>query len=517
MLPEPSDDRPEVEPRSPESAAPEQKKSTGFSYIIDEIKAGAVAVGEGAQATINKTFNVNVELLPLVIFLIVLLVVVVIGAAYLIFREDIPQVMLEEFNVAVAEFAVVDENGDEVNKEDGRELGEWLYDRLEDEFIELGIQNYELWPPEYTGAIPGSSSTERETNAAEKAEDINADVLVYGVLSEDEQDQEVNLEFYVRSEAFAEGEEISGEHRLGNPIFIDLPFDKDNFQGVDNPPLIDRTSALSLLTIGLSYYVNDNYGRAIELFEEAESLPGWFDRAGKEVVYLLLGNAYVRMASNEKNTVHLQPAGENYTRALAINPDYARARVGQASLLYMQAIGDPSNPEFDDVNPELLAASVEAYQEALTMADAPNSANIDSKVHYGLGQNYLVRIITEGTQWLGPAKDEFGAVIADFEKGNVSLEELAGHAHAQLGLIAWLEGNVPQAIAEYEQATGMVSPFYRAQYRADIGDVYASDCQISQAREAYDLAIRRAESIGDEASANKYAGRRNALADQNCE
>jgi tetratricopeptide (TPR) repeat protein len=119
-----------------------------------------------------------------------------------------------------------------------------------------------------------------------------------------------------------------------------LPFDY-KLQSVENPALSARASALSLIAIGMAYQSVDNYEQALQFFQRAEETPGWLDSAGKEVIYLLLGNAYARQASLQKSAQPLEAAAQAYEKALALNSQYARAQVGLASVICLQALGDP--------------------------------------------------------------------------------------------------------------------------------------------------------------------------------
>lgn len=490
----------------------EDESRTEQVRASDQIQTGsiaeraAVALGRGAKAEV-KVFNLSLPLLPVSVILVAIIGVL----SYLLVRSDKPELMTSEFNVAVAEFMVVDDEGSPFQSDDGFNLGTWLYDRLNSGFDELGIEGYELWPPEYTSLVRGGDREAREQAAAELAQDIGAHVVVYGVITKREAQSQLNLEFYVNYKGFQEGEEVMGEHGLGRALPIDLPFEKGQFQGVDNPALSARVNGLSLLTIGLSYYATDDFERASQLFTDAAETPGWFRSAGQEVVYLLLANANVRQASKLGSPEPLSAAEDHYVEALDIKPDYARAQVGLANVLYLRALGDPKNSGFDDVDQALLNEAERTFQKGLERADAPDSANIKSKVHFGLGQIYLVRSQVDGGEWLPRAREEFEAVLSTYGGVDPLLENLAGHAHARIGSIDLLEGDAKAAAERYEKAAGLVSPFYQGWYQAKRGDILASLCEIELALAAYDEAIRKAEFFGDEASAEEYTKRQARL------
>jgi tetratricopeptide (TPR) repeat protein len=175
-------------------------------------------------------------------------------------------------------------------------------------------------------------------------------------------------------------------------------------------------------------------------------------------------------------------------------------------VYYLLALGDPNVSSFDTVNDELLDQADAEYEAALTF-DAPESANIDEKVHFGLGQVYLVRAQIEAGEWTVRAKNEFNQVIAAYQSGDPRLTDLAGHAYARLGLIALLEGDADNAASNYEMASKLVTPYWQGIYKARIGEIYVDVGEIDLALRAFQEAVQIAEQFGDEESAERYLDR----------
>jgi tetratricopeptide (TPR) repeat protein len=418
-------------------------------------------------------------------------------------------------NVVVTEFTVLDEDGSPVRSRDGRELADFLFHRLDSSLDELDLkESYEIRPPAHTCPIKGGAREEREDAASALAERIDAHIIIYGVVKQADDDSRFAPEFYISYKGFegAEGgEEITGQHELGRPLPVTLPFDADQFQGVENPALSARAEALGLITIGLSYYATDDYKRALDYFVKAENTEGWVRTAGKEVVYVLLGNASAGLTSKAKSTEYLTTTREYYDRALDIDPTYARAKVGQAGVLYIMALGDPSVLSWDTVDLGMLDEAAAAYEAALNLGDPPESANIETKVHFGLGQIYFVRAMVVGGDWLVQAEAEFEQVVEAYESGNTRIMNYAGHAYARLGAIARLRGDIDAAVEDYTRATELVSPYYQAHYYTRLGEVYAAVCQTDRAAAAYEEAIWVAEKFGEDESVEKYSARLNDL------
>jgi hypothetical protein len=96
-----------------------------------------------------RIFNLSLPLLPVVVILVAVILVLVF---FLIPKR--PKTMTGLFNVAVAEFDVLDSQANPTRSKDGKKFAEFLYQRLASEFAGLGLtESYEIWPPEYTGTI----------------------------------------------------------------------------------------------------------------------------------------------------------------------------------------------------------------------------------------------------------------------------------------------------------------------------------------------------------------------------
>jgi tetratricopeptide (TPR) repeat protein/ribosomal protein L34 len=422
------------------------------------------------------------------------------------------------FNVVVTEFTVVDENGSAIRSKDGLALPNYLFQQLEFNFdeLDLGIP-YNIRPPAHTCRIKGRTREEREMKAAELAERINADVIVYGVIIDTGKQSQFSPEFYVNYRGFEEAGEVTGQYGLGKALAVDLPFDDAQFSPADNPALSARTNALSLMTIGLAYYSIDDFEEASDYFLQAEATKGWLENAGKEVIYLLLGNANNRRASQENSIEYLEPALAYFDEALSINSTYARAEVGKAGVLYLMAIGDPADGRLDTIDLDKLDEATVHYEAALGLGNPPASANIDTKVHFGLGRVYVGRFLhaltTEG-DWetpLAEAKAEFEAVVQEYESGNARIANLAGHAYARLGLLARMLHETDEAVELYTHAIELVTPHHQSYYHTRLGEVHVDACQMEHATESYEEAIRIAEFYGNEEQVTTYTTRLNEL------
>lgn len=421
-----------------------------------------------------------------------------------------PRQMTGEFNVAIAEIAAVDSDGNPVKSNDGKALAEFLTQRLETYFEEIDGQSirYEIWSPDNTNKITGRNSEERARSAESLAQRINAHIVVYGVIISEGDRSRFIPEFFVNYKGFEQAQEATGAHQLGASMLVPLPFDKTKLQAVENPALAARVKGLSFMTVGLAYYSIDNFEEALDYFGRAAATEGWTDTAGKEVVYLLKGNAYVRLASDENTTSYLQLAEDSYSEALKINPNYTRATLGLSGVLYLESLGDPDNPSFQTVSLEGLEEAEQMLLNIQALKDLPASVNYQAKINFRLGQIYLVRAQVSGESLPEEqARTRFMEVIQEYEMGNQQIVDLAGHTHAKLGLIEFLQDNMDEAIAHYKAAIEMVTPHYQAHYASLLGEIYLSTGEKELAIDAYELAIQTAEFYGDEEGISKYSQR----------
>lgn len=382
-----------------------------------------------------------------------------------------PAVMNGLFNVAVANFGEVDASGNVQASADGRELSRWIFEGLRLEFDNLPLQIRQEFQPlvwhdslgrgekrTAIGVISGATAEERTQAAAELAERIGADVVIYGNLTESDDAASFVPEFYVAPVA-REASELVGQHRLGDQVPVQLPLDNRDAGRSINRELIARARALSRFTIGLMYDLSGEPARALDVFRQAEQEIDWSETGGREVLYYFIG----REASFLKRLDEAQTAFE---AARDANGDYARAYVGLGSVAYARAqslvvegnLG--STPEDRAPVLELLDEAVSNYQAAVDRADPVVEPQTPVIAQLGLGTAYYL----EGEQYLKVG--EHAAAQARFEQAVEHLMSILdpltaqeqyrylaqtynalGNAYFQLAYIRqWVEGD-PDGVA----------------------------------------------------------------------
>ena len=419
-----------------------------------------------------------------------------------------------KFSIAMSPFVTVSGEGKVRTTQDGRELARLLYTRLESGFegLNLGVP-YELRSPDQTCPVVGTTREERAVAAEAWAATIDADVVIYGAILDDAEGSELQPEFYVAYRGFAEASELVGPHELGRPLRVAMPVQPQDLEGIADHPVNARAQALSLIALGLASSAVDDYERALEYFMAADEVPNWPPSAGKELLYLLLGNTSSRLASTTLDNAYVDEALDYYDQALEIDPTFARALVGRAIATYQLAFGNLQIRKVSDVDRELLDEAEHLFHEAAN-TPAPEAAEIGLRVHFGLGQLFVVRDYFDGEEqdWLAQARAEFQAMIDANNSSPVLHQDLIGHAYARLGLIAnEIDKNPEAAIPLYEQAIPFVTPRWQAQYQINIGDIYAAMNDIEKARQAYEEAQSVAELYGREDMVERADERLTAL------
>jgi tetratricopeptide (TPR) repeat protein len=308
-------------------------------------------------------------------------------------------------------------------------------------------------------------------------------------------------EFYINHKSFWQASEVTGTHEMGSELRLKLPFDQ-SIQAIENPALAGRVNAMNLITIGLAYYSVDDYRNAAHYFEQAIAEPRWLEISGKEVAYLLAGNAYVGWVSKDNDARYLAQAQHNYAEALRIKSDYGRGKVGLANVLYLESLGPLEQPEIDTAK---LDEAESLTEQALALKDQPDSANIPAKAHFNLGQINLARYQANlpGEDWLEKAKQEFTFVTQEYESGDTALETYAAHAYFRLGRIAYLQNDADTAITLVKKSVSLAPPFYEAAYNITLGDIYKNTGQKDLAAQAYEAALESAVEIGDNKKAQE--------------
>ncbi|MBI1880288.1 MAG: CHAT domain-containing protein [Chloroflexi bacterium] len=402
------------------------------------------------------------------------------------------------FNIAVAQFSMADETtGALTVTPESKELSNWLFAAIEKEANQLpAALRVEIRAPSRVNPIRG--------NAAEMAEQLNATLLIYGLITQHNGSYSVQPEFYVLpQESFTYGSEVAGPERLGQPVPFNLPLDDPGVLFGLNEKLNARIQALQNLVSGLAYFYVNHYDEASAKFQQAAAVEGWEEDEGQEVAYLLMGAAKLRVYGDPKTdldqrTQALNQALEAFRHASELNPDYARSYLGLGTITLQQAtVLNPNWPDHLDTAKLIEAESW--YSKSLSAADQPALAYVPIKAAFGLGQVQRLQYEYGLSERSGKqARNFFEEVIAAYntDKSPV-LIWFAGHAYADLGRLAGLDRDWPEMVSKYREAIDILytlpggPPFnWIADYRAEVAFAHEKLGQLGKACEDYRQAIQ---------------------------
>ncbi len=364
--------------------------------------------------------------------------------------------MSGDFRVAVAEFTIV---GSPENPDLGKELAAGVYQRLEQNYAEVNPDfSITIWGPDKIRGIQGDTTDARLQDATRLTNEIGADILVYGIVDVTQPVWQAMPEFFISSESFYQAAEVNGPERLG-AVFNVAGSGETAHRLEFSSQITPRIEILAPLTIGLAYMSARNYDKAIQQFHSIESMPEWTAYENKEILYLLIGNAALNSYNlNHVEQTNLTLAEENYLRSLQIDPGYSRALIGLAGTYYLRAqltFSTSGNPA--DIDQAFLEKSILTFQQSASAPNQPVLADIPVKVHFGLGQAYLLEALSGKANSLSAAVVEFSAVVSAYADGaNPRVREITAESHARLGLIATMAGNGPGAFKEYNAAADLL-------------------------------------------------------------
>ena len=371
---------------------------------------------------------------------------VVIQAVRVVTRDDSPPPMTGRLNIAVAEFAELDAGGDVVKSPSATQLSR-TFDREVDQKVRA-IEGGQEVQHRLIGRLDEADPERRAAAAARAGNKIAADVVVYGVLQSDATGSVLTPELYFTDRLLFDAPEVAGAHQLGTPIRSPGIAAQVAVQGRLLDQLAARIQVLAEMTVALRYYSVEDYTSALDHLGVAERRPGWAPEDGKEVLYLLLGNVAGRLG-------RLADAEAWYDRALAISPDYSRASLGKAEVLYHSARSGCTEGGTDAAG---LRRSLAAYAAART-GRLPAGANVPAKVSFGEGRVLLClseALVQDSWADAGVRFEQVVDAYGDWE--NESLRELAAEAHANLGFVYRPAGpDEPDARAKYLRAVGQLT------------------------------------------------------------
>jgi tetratricopeptide (TPR) repeat protein len=359
--------------------------------------------------------------------------------------------------------------------------------------------------------------TENQLNrAAEKiSEEINGQIVIYGVISKDEYgDSIVTTKVYISPTNFGEAQELISDSMMGELSLGSFRLTGDTVSGADllaqNKELRDRLEIFSSIINFLGAYVGEDFDRAQLYIENASDTSLWSNTKGLEVVYLIRGNMQIRHArvmmvnkDLEAALAAIELATGYFEESANISIKngygrYARAYLGLAGAESLYAIVEANiMGDVSLINIAALDRSLIYLDEAEHAEHQPGTADVSVKVNYSKAQTALAYFaITGDVEHLEDSRRYYERVIDEYERTkNRRVVEFAALSHSGLGHIAANNGQVETAVSHFLSAQKITfNPSLKVQCLVNIGDIYFANERYPQALKYYqDALLRRSD------------------------
>jgi hypothetical protein len=468
-------------------------RARGGDVIVANVGQGASDVVVGKN--ILKIGTLVIPALPAVSALIVALACGALGLwAYLV-----PAAMPSgAFNVAVAEFSQIDDQGRERVTSDSALISRTLFTTIQSELDTLPA-DYQavVWHDSMNmlqkrvtiSAITGATAADRSAAACRRATELGADLIVYGVLDARNNPALLNLQFCVRNPSrdrdMGNLAELQAVDRLGGPVQVDLPL--SDVQSSVNPTLRVRTALLAKLVVGLRYELatnpnlTANLKRAQGVFADAlrylEQQDGAATREnGGDLAHYFIGRERFLLAQEQSTSLDERPrlledARAALQQATTLNPHYARAWSALGSVYYARTrlLARPQRRSTDDI-----AQAITAYQSAIAAADSAADPATEAEARLALAL----------CEWL-----HSDAYLFQVPSDPVSATAALARAEQQLAAGSALIQPAQNRLRGYAAMTRGMIAYERAQIALRAGEQDASRAFFQQARDAYGQCI----------------------------
>ena len=228
------------------------------------------------------------------------------------------------------------------------------------------------------------------TEAQQLAERVGAQMVVYGNFAAradaNTPTGQLEVGFYVARVANA-ADEIVGPYQLSSPIPVRWPMTPD-VENNTRLALNDRNRLLSRFALGLAYDLFGRPEQALAIFLDADAKSTASYKVGREVLYFFIAREHLLLQQT-------QQAEQMHQKALALNPNYARAHLGLGDvyLQYAAAITEPQALLQSDALRNAEEQYGLAEQQAILSPDVPQLVPL---ARLGLG---LVKQTQAGAQF----------------------------------------------------------------------------------------------------------------------
>lgn len=305
-----------------------------------------------------------------------------------------------DFNVGVASFAEIG-SVSELAAMEATLLPRQLVDVLRDA-LPCAPQGVRLTACRGPDEVPSFGPDESD-DAGTHAEDIEADLFVYGSVTSSEDFAIIAQPVvYLSARNLPRAEELTGHYPLRTVR-------SSSSEELVREAIVDQASALSNLARALNQYKTGDVRAALATVQDLVA-SGQHSLLNEPLVFVLMGNLYgslhSRASTNEERDKYLIAAETAYNTALQLDDTFARAWLGLSEVAYQQSLAESKCESRESMQP-----SIDLANQAVAAARDSESAAIEAKAAFFRGRSMLcVALATQATD-LGNADSELLAVV----------------------------------------------------------------------------------------------------------
>jgi len=370
----------------------------------------AAAAREARARTTQRALAVGSVVLLVVAVLAALLAFDVIS-----FGQPEPDRMAGRFNIAVAEFAVLDESGQLVESDGGllvtQELGAALRHAFglpnladadlvtadaERPAVEVWFDGPQLAADHHVTIGVVAPPPLAATEPAAAAETLNADIVVYGDIRPDGELNALTMRFYVAPQYKADFGAMVGLYEFTQRIPVFDPNDPGEEVLDDLEQLV---SALAWAIQGMRQEILGDQSAALAAFQQAVA-----QSPDADMLHYLLGQEHFYSAQRAGgDETSLAAAETAFNEALRLNPDNPRAAIGLGSVRFLrgqrllnetEARGDFSQAALAPIRQEAQAA-LDAYTDVVLRGEQTDSYGVPVGGIARVGRAIALRLLGE--------------------------------------------------------------------------------------------------------------------------
>ena len=414
----------------------------------------------------NVQINIGGQLMTLPFWLISIALLVVIGILSVPAIEPIfwPSQMSGGMNIAIADFGQIDTSGDVKTSALGATLSKSVFDKLNQEYREVypellgtDARSVEIWHDSLGrdvknlnfGILDGATPEARAQRAEELATRINADIVIYGYLIEEGNQNSLHLDFYYAGDTLrGEPDTVVGRHVLSELISFPTSLEQEPMavQEVLNVPLGLRARVLFWVTVALIFDVTDQQERALATLQEAEAtLTDLDDDDGQALLHYFIGReafwlreydvaiAALEEAQGFKSNyanVYIALGAVHYDRAqLFYTPQPIPAGLEECiSTEHLDRAAQSAEESMAEID-----LAIEYLEEAVAVAPDSPWPPIEFPARLALGHAYRLK----GQAYLLGAQPELGQPWFTKSLAEFDLAQVAFAATEQQQYLAW--------------------------------------------------------------------------------